>query len=113
MKSSAWILALGLTTAVASAENWPAWRGPEGNGAVSDAVVPAELSLERSWKAKLPGRGCSTPIVWDGKVFVTGPDGKADTVFAFDLKSGKELWRTCTASGRAPAASMSAPGTSP
>jgi len=93
MKTSAWILGLGLTTAVASAENWPAWRGPEGNGAVSDAVVPAELSLERSWKAKLPGRGCSTPIVWDGKVFVTGPDGKTDTVFAFDLKSGKELWR--------------------
>lgn len=87
------MLALGLSFGVAGAENWPAWRGTDASGVASDAVVPAELSLERSWKAKLPGRGCSTPVVWDGKVFVTGPDAKTDTVFAFDLKTGKELWR--------------------
>ena len=45
------------------------------------------------WKARLEGRACSTPVVWDGKVFVTGLIGENDAVQAFELKSGKELWR--------------------
>jgi outer membrane protein assembly factor BamB len=93
MKAAASILAIVLSASTACAGNWPAWRGPDANGVAPDATVPAELSLDRSWKVELPGRGCSTPIVWDGKVIVTGPDGDTDTVFAFDLKSGRELWR--------------------
>ncbi len=58
-----------------------------------EAKGPAGFSEERSWKVELGGRACSTPIVWDGKVFVTGVIGKNDSVQGFDLKSGKELWR--------------------
>ncbi|MFC4290953.1 PQQ-dependent dehydrogenase, methanol/ethanol family [Sphingorhabdus arenilitoris] len=44
-----------------------------------------------AWFADLPdARGHeSTPVVVDGKMFVTGPWSK---VFAFDAKSGKPLW---------------------
>ena len=85
------LVVLGLGP-MAGAENWPSWRGPSGNGVVAEAKGPVEFSEERSWKVKLEGRACSTPVVWDGRVFVTGLIGKNDAVQAFDLKTGKELW---------------------
>ena len=78
---------------VVSAENWPAWRGPHSNGVAPDRKGPSTFSVKRMWKAKLDGRACSTPVVWEGKVFVTGLIGESDAVQAFDLGSGEELWR--------------------
>jgi outer membrane protein assembly factor BamB len=74
------------------AENWPGWRGPHGNGVVVEREGPTEFAKERSWKTKLGARACSTPVVWKGRVFVTGLMGKNDSVQAFDLATGKELW---------------------
>ena len=89
------VLLLGMFWAGAGAwaENWPSWRGPHGNGVVPDRKGPASFSGERMWKTRLEGRACSTPVVWNGKVFVTGLIGENDAIQAFDLKSGKELWR--------------------
>ena len=89
------ILLLGMlwVGAGARAENWPAWRGPHGNGVVPDREGPTSFAADRMWKVKLEGRACSTPVVWEGKVFVTGLIGKNDGVQAFDLKTGKEVWR--------------------
>jgi hypothetical protein len=58
-----------------SAENWPQWRGPDGNG-ISDSVgLPHEWSLERNvaWKSPLPSWSGGTPVVWGDRVFVTSP----------------------------------------
>lgn len=95
MRARGIALALGLLGLAgnALAENWPGWRGPNGNGVVEKSEGPTEFSKERSWKTKLEGRGCSTPVVWNGRVFVTGLIGKNDGVQAFDLKTGKEVWR--------------------
>jgi outer membrane protein assembly factor BamB len=41
----------------------------------------------------LPGKGCSTPIVWQHQIFVTAPVGDEDALLALDW-SGRELWRT-------------------
>lgn len=44
-----------------------------------------------AWKVKLPGVGASTPIVWDGKVFVTyGAEG-LNHIACFGA-DGKEVW---------------------
>jgi outer membrane protein assembly factor BamB len=44
------------------------------------------------WRAALPGKGCSTPIVLDGAIYLTSPvDGK-DALLCYDL-GGKEKWR--------------------
>ncbi len=45
-----------------------------------------------AWKAALPGRGCSTPIVSRGLLFLTAPIEGKDSILAFDLE-GKEKWR--------------------
>jgi outer membrane protein assembly factor BamB len=52
--------------------NWPAWRGPQATGVSLSANPPTEWSETRNvrWKTKLPGRGTSTPIIWDDQVFI-------------------------------------------
>lgn len=87
-----------LLTCVLSAGNWPSWRGEGGNGATTDKQPPVDLAGKLCWKAELPGRGCSTPIVWGEKLFVTSPIGDEDGLLAFDAK-GKELWRKTFGAG--------------
>jgi outer membrane protein assembly factor BamB len=86
------LVALGFLTGIAVAENWPTWRGPGANGVVSGKQPPLDLSSSQLWKVKLPGRGCSTPIVWEKRLYVTAPVGEEDGLLVFDL-DGKELWR--------------------
>ena len=90
------VFALGTllaTAALASAGNWPGWRGEAQNGA-SSSSVPASFSESQNllWKTALPGRGCSTPIVWGKRIFLTTEIDGQDGVLAYDFK-GRELWR--------------------
>ncbi|MEM7146295.1 MAG: PQQ-binding-like beta-propeller repeat protein [Verrucomicrobiota bacterium] len=58
---------------IISADNfWPQWRGPHFNGVAPNGYPPTEWNedLNVRWKIPLPGRGTSTPIVWNDKVFV-------------------------------------------
>lgn len=55
------------------AGNWGHWRGPTGNGAALEGQPPTEWSSTKNvkWKIAIPGRGSSSPVVWDNKVFIT------------------------------------------
>ncbi len=52
---------------------WPQWRGPLGTGVAPNARPPVEWSDTKNvrWKAALPGRGHSTPVVWGDRIFLT------------------------------------------
>lgn len=52
---------------------WPQWRGPEATGYAPCCDPPVTWSETENvkWKVEIPGRGHSTPIVWDEYVFVT------------------------------------------
>ncbi len=53
-------------------QNWAQWRGPLANGVApaGDPPVAWDETKNVKWKVKVPGRGTSTPIVWDGQVFI-------------------------------------------
>ena len=73
---------------------WPDWRGPNGNGALTEGKLPMEFSAEGdgiAWKVELPGRACSTPIVSGGLIFLTAPVDDRDALIAYDL-DGKKKW---------------------
>ena len=73
---------------------WPNWRGPNGNGTVSQGEYPVKWDLEKvTWKVELPGKGTSTPVVHQEKIYLTSPADGEDAVLAYDF-NGKELWRT-------------------
>ena len=64
-------LSLALTAAVA-AENWPQWRGPQGQGISAETNLPTEWAVDKNvaWKTPLP-HGYSSPIVWGDRIFLT------------------------------------------
>jgi outer membrane protein assembly factor BamB len=77
--------------------DWRQFRGTDSTGHAAGGA-PTEFGADKNvaWKAVLPGRGLSSPIVVDGRVFVTASGGtKQDRlqVLALDAKSGKQLWR--------------------
>lgn len=102
--------ATALTVLIATAHpgrgDWREFRGNDGRG-VSDAEsVRSHWSESEgiAWKADLPGRGASSPIVVGDLVVVTAAAGaKQDKlhVVAFDAASGRQRWnRTFWATGR-------------
>jgi outer membrane protein assembly factor BamB len=66
-------LALGCSSALFAADDWPQFRGPSGNAVASGESLPTEWNGEKNiaWKAKVPGFAWSQPIVWGDKIFVT------------------------------------------
>jgi outer membrane protein assembly factor BamB len=51
---------------------WSYWRGPAVNGmAVGDAPIHWSDNQNIKWKADIPGRGHSSPVIWGDKIFVT------------------------------------------
>ena len=66
------LLTHSLSTAGSPEENWHQWRGPEATGVSRTANPPIEWSEDKNvkWKIAIDGRGTSTPIVWNDKVFL-------------------------------------------
>lgn len=78
----------------AFAADWPHWRGPGDNGSTGNGTYPVNWDATNVlWKAPLPGKGCSTPIVWNQHIFLTAPSNGLDGVLAFDW-AGKPIWQT-------------------
>lgn len=80
------------------AADWPAFRGPQGNGiAPKDALPPLEWSREKhvAWRVQLDHTGNSSPIVVGQVVYLTESDkpGKTLTLRAFDRETGTEMWK--------------------
>lgn len=58
----------------AHANHWPAWRGPFANGTAREGCDPPLQWSESEnvrWKVAVPGRGTSTPVIWDDRIFLT------------------------------------------
>lgn len=53
--------------------NWGAFRGPAARGVALGAGLPDRWSATENvaWKTEIAGRGWSSPVVWQGKVFLT------------------------------------------
>jgi outer membrane protein assembly factor BamB len=90
-------LAFLLLACALRAEDVPQFRGVGGAGVSAETDLPLEWGEQRNlrWKAALPGRGLSAPVVAAGRVYVTACSGYKQTrehVLCFDLTTGKKLW---------------------
>ena len=58
---------------VVHADDWPGWRGPEGNGHSKESGLPTQWDAKTNvlWQVDVPGRGWSSPIIWSDRVFIT------------------------------------------
>lgn len=88
------------------ADDWPRFRGLNGAATGSDAL-PTKWGNDENlaWKTDLPGKGSSSPVVKDGRVYLTTytgyglsaeTPGKRDDlmlhVVCLDLETGKLIW---------------------
>jgi outer membrane protein assembly factor BamB len=93
---------LFLSCQLASADNWPRFRGPNGSGIARDKDIPVRFDEKHGilWKVPAGGLGNSSPVVWDNYVFLQSatPNGKQRMLACFDATTGKTLW-TRTAPG--------------
>jgi outer membrane protein assembly factor BamB len=90
-------LLLLLTAVSFSAQaDWPAWRGPTGQGITRDKNVPARWSATENvrWKVPLPDRGNSTPAIWGDKIFLTQAiEAKHErSLLCLSRADGRILW---------------------
>ncbi len=90
------LAACALTLATARADNWPAWRGPTGQGFSAEKNLPTKWSATENvkWKVALPDAGNSTPVVWGDKIFLTQATekGKKRSLLCLSRKDGSKLW---------------------
>ena len=84
-----------LAAPAAEGGDWPEFRGPDGQGHSVETGLPAAWSESQNieWKAPVRGRGWSTPVVVDGRIWLT--TGTADgggvlRLLAFDAETGQE-----------------------
>ncbi|PWT80468.1 MAG: pyrrolo-quinoline quinone [Blastocatellia bacterium] len=90
------VLVFAATAFTLRAEDWPAFRGPGGQGHSSERDVPLEWSESKNvvWKSQVPGLGWSSPVVANGRVWLTTAvkdRGASLRVVAFDIETGREL----------------------
>src|SRR5688572_29594899 len=73
-------LALLAGAVAARGGDWPSFRGPGGTGLSDEATLPTTWSADKgvAWKAKVAGRGWSSPIVWKDRVFLTAASSEQD-----------------------------------
>ena len=88
--------------------DWPWWRGPAGNGLVpGQQTVPTRFGENENllWKSPVPGRGHSSPIVVNGKVYLATADEQDEiqSVLCYDLNNGKQEWQKTVNRGGFPA----------
>jgi outer membrane protein assembly factor BamB len=79
---------------LASAENWPQWRGPHFDGHSAETGLPTAWGPDKNvvWKLPMPGRGECTPCVWGDRIFLTSEAG-TEIVLLCVGTDGKERWR--------------------
>ena len=73
---------------------WSQWRGPQRNGEAA-LTVPASWpqTLTKRWEVAV-GAGHASPIISGDRVIVHARQAEREITRAFDLKSGKEVWRS-------------------
>jgi outer membrane protein assembly factor BamB len=74
--------------------DWPQWRGPQRDGKTAGLAERASWpkSLVQGWRVEV-GVGHSSPVVAGGIVYQFARQGEQEALAAFDLKSGRALWR--------------------
>ncbi len=74
---------------------WPQWRGPNRDGHSSDTNLLKRWTTAPRlvWKTTGLGIGYSSVVVADDRLYTLGRLDSDVVVFAFDIATGKQIWR--------------------
>jgi outer membrane protein assembly factor BamB len=79
-------------------EDWPAWRGPTGDGIAAPGQNPPIQWSETEnilWKVPLPGRGHGSPTIAGERIYLPTADAarQSQSVLCLNRQSGKTEWQ--------------------
>lgn len=84
-----------LPPAALAADDWPQFRGPDGQGHAADADPPLSWSEQENirWKTAIPGTGWSSPVVLGEQIWLTTAteSGRSLRAVCVDRSSGRLL----------------------
>ena len=86
---------MSILWAVVSAEDWPQFRGPDGQGHSDAKGIPIVWSEEKNitWKSAVPGQGYSSPVIAGNQIWLTSSQegGKSLHAVCLDKVTGNLL----------------------
>ena len=94
-----------ITAAIAAPpEVWPAFLG-QGASPIDPVTIPLTWSPTENiaWQTKLPGKGQSSPVIWNDRIFVTAIEGTMKEkchLLGLSLQDGRKLWCRTNASAQ-------------
>ena len=87
---------LGSAAPVAAEDReWTRFRGPNGCGVGQASQIPeAWTEKDYNWKIQLPGKGFSSPVIWDDRLYVTSTIEESATFITLCLNTadGSVKW---------------------
>ena len=103
MRKPVLILSLIVSAGTLLSANWPAWRGPNGDGVSAEKNLPIKWSPTQNiaWKLALPQWSGATPVIWGDMIFlnVAESDGDALSLWAVNRSKGEVLWKKPLSTG--------------
>ena len=86
---------LAVTAPAATGQDWPQWRGPNRDGAVTAFREPAAWpgELTKQWIVDV-GLGYATPILVGDRIFMYTRQDDDEVMMALDAASGEVIWRS-------------------
>lgn len=94
------VLVAQLLAVPATAQDWPEFRGPGGQGHSAERGLPSAWSETKNvfWKSRVPGLGWSSPVVSGGRVWLTSATETRNhggdielRALAYDVETGREV----------------------
>lgn len=84
------VMAIG----VVHAEDWPRFRGINGSGVSASTALPARFGPGENlvWKLAV-GTGHSSPVVADGRIYLTSIEQEKLFTLCIEFETGKLLWK--------------------
>ncbi len=90
-------LVIIIASSVVQAQNWPNWRGPNGDGTSVETNLPTKWDSVTNviWKSPVPGVGHSSPIVWEDRLFTLTAltDTNEKVLLCYNSENGDLLWQ--------------------
>ncbi len=87
-----WVLCCS-SCGLAVADDWPQFRGPQGDGQTPATGLPTRWSEDENvvWKTAIHGRGWSSPVIWHDQIWLTTATEDGHRMFALcvDRESGR------------------------
>ena len=93
--STLMVITLSTGVPMATAQDWPQWRGPNRDGSVESFTLPSTWpeGLTEQWTVDV-GLGYATPVIVGDRIYMYTRQEGDEVMLAMDVDTGDVVWRS-------------------